>query len=112
VGDGVEPGRQSVQFDLRGVLGEGIHQPRPPTGVAGAHAAKVPVVAAGLDQGGERELVEPGGAAVVEILLLGDHLGQLIEPEFGVRVWYSATSPRPPLLLAGPPKSARIGNRQ
>ena len=62
VGHTVEPGRQPAQLDPRGMLGQGVHQRLAPVGVAGPHAAKVPVIAPGPDQGGQRKLVESAGS--------------------------------------------------
>src|SRR5205085_2102528 len=58
------------------VPGERVHQGLAAGAVDDPHAAQVPVVAAGLDERGERELVQAGGAAVGEPLLRGDRAGE------------------------------------
>ena len=76
VGHGVEPGGQAGEPHRGGVPGERVDQRGAAAGVAGPHPAQVAVEAAGLHQQGERELVEAGGAAVGEVLLLGQRLGE------------------------------------
>jgi hypothetical protein len=66
----VEAGREAAQLDLGCVLGGALDQCAAATGVAGAHVAQVAVEAARLDQARERDLVERGRAAVVDLLLL------------------------------------------
>ena len=68
VRDRVEPGSEPGQLDSRRVPGEGLGQYVAALRVLGPHPAQVPVVPAGLQQDGERELVEPGAAAVAVVL--------------------------------------------
>ena len=76
VRNAVEAGIEAAQRDLGSMNGEGADEHVASRRVDRSHAAQMPVKATGLDQPGERELLEHGRAAVAEQLVLGYGLEQ------------------------------------
>jgi hypothetical protein len=70
--DSVESGREPGELDPGGVSGERAGQCGAAGGVDSSHPPQVAVVPAGLEQGGQGDLVERAGAAVAHFFLGGD----------------------------------------